>query len=169
MTPSTALRRIQDVADDVGLTTRAIRYYEEMGLLTPAARSGGSHRLYDESDVERLRAIRALRDDAGFSVSDITRLLEDTDHLARSRAAFHSTESPLERLGIATEGLGRVDRQIKLLNGKIGRLRAMIDDAGARRARIVALIDHLDAEVAALPEAVRPDAAPSRRATEVSA
>jgi len=32
------LRRIQDVADEVGLTSRAIRYYEEMGLLTPAAR-----------------------------------------------------------------------------------------------------------------------------------
>src|SRR5450755_3730806 len=134
------LRRIQDVADEVGLTTRAIRYYEEMGLLTPAARSDGSHRLYDESDVERLRAIRGLRDDAGFSVGDITRLLEDSDHLARSRAAFHETESPLERLRIATEGLGRVDRQTKLLNGKIERLRAMIDDATERRARIVAMI-----------------------------
>jgi DNA-binding transcriptional MerR regulator len=164
MTHEIDLRRIQDVADEVGLTTRAIRYYEEMGLLTPAARSVGSHRLYDESDVERLRAIRGLRDDAGFSVGDITRLLEDSDHLARSRAAFHEAESPLERLRIAEEGLGRVDRQTKLLNGKIERLRAMIDDAAARRARIVAIIDQLGAEVAAPPEAAR-----TRPAAEVPA
>ena len=148
MTDETPLRRIQDVADEVGLTTRAIRYYEEMGLLTPAARSGGSHRLYDATDVERLRAIRGLRDDAGFSVGDITRLLEDTDHLARSRAAFHETESPAERLRIARESLSRVDRQLSLLDEKIERLRAMQAETSTRRARIQAKIDQLQSELA---------------------
>jgi MerR family transcriptional regulator, repressor of the yfmOP operon len=147
MTDETPLRRIQDVADEVGLTTRAIRYYEEMGLLTPAARSGGSHRLYDATDIERLRAIRGLRDDAGFSVGDITRLLEDTDHLARSRAAFHETESPAARLRIARESLGRVDRQLSLLDEKIERLRAMQIDTSTRRERIQAKIDQLEAEL----------------------
>jgi DNA-binding transcriptional MerR regulator len=149
MTTRITLRRIQDVADEVGLTTRAIRYYEEMGLLTPAARSGGSHRLYDESDVERLRAIQALRDDAGFSVHDIARLLEDSDHLARSRAAYATADSLADRLRIATEGLARVDRQIGLLSGKIERLRTMIEDATARRARIGELIAQLEPEVGA--------------------
>ena len=149
MTTRITLRRIQDVADEVGLTTRAIRYYEEMGLLTPAARSGGSHRLYDESDVERLRAIQALRDDAGFSVHDIARLLEDSDHLARSHAAYATADSPADRLRIATEGLARVDRQIGLLSGKIERLRTMIEDATARRARIGELIAQLEPEVGA--------------------
>jgi DNA-binding transcriptional MerR regulator len=139
------------VADEVGLTTRAIRYYEEMGLLTPAARSCGSHRLYDESDVDRLRAIQALRDDAGFSVHDIARLLEDQDHLALARTAFASAESPLERLRIAEEGLARVDRQIILLSGKIERLQAMIDDAAARRTRILARVAELAAEAASAP------------------
>lgn len=143
------LRRIQDVANEVGLTSRAIRYYEEMGLLTPAGRSDGSHRLYDRSDVERLQAIRALRDDAGFSVSDITRLLEDTDQLARSRAAFQSAATADERLRIAIDGLARVDRQISLLNGKIERLGAMIEDARTRRARIVELVSTLRVEVPA--------------------
>ncbi|HLY14846.1 MAG TPA: MerR family transcriptional regulator [Candidatus Limnocylindrales bacterium] len=146
MTDETPLRRIQDVADEVGLTTRAIRYYEEMGLLTPAARSGGSHRLYDETDIERLRAIRGLRDDAGFSVGDITRLLEDTDHLARSRAAFHDTESPVERLRIARDGLQRVDRQLELLEDKIERLRTMRAETIGRRERIAAKIQQLESE-----------------------
>ena len=140
------LRRIQDVADEVGLTTRAIRYYEEMGLLTPAARSDGSHRLYDQTDVERLRAIRGLRDDAGFSLGDIVRLLEDTDHLARSRAAYRETESPVERLRIARDGLQRVDRQLELLEDKIERLRAMRAETIGRRERIAGKIQQLESE-----------------------
>jgi hypothetical protein len=38
---SPALLRIQEVAATLGLTARTIRYYEEIGLLTPAARSEG--------------------------------------------------------------------------------------------------------------------------------
>jgi len=58
--------RIQETADEVGLTTRSVRYYEEPGLLKPAARSEGDYRLYDETDLERLRFIKGLRDDAGL-------------------------------------------------------------------------------------------------------
>ena len=60
------LLRINEVAAETGLTTRAIRYYEEMGLLEPAARSEGDYRLYDASDLDRLTFIRSLRDDAGL-------------------------------------------------------------------------------------------------------
>ena len=39
--------RIGDVAERVGVTTRTIRYYEELGLLgTASARTKGAHRLY---------------------------------------------------------------------------------------------------------------------------
>ena len=72
---ATPLLRIQEVAAEVGLTTRSIRYYEEVGLLKPAARSEGAYRLYDASDVERLCFIRDLRDVAGFSLAEIGQLL----------------------------------------------------------------------------------------------
>ena len=65
-TPAQRLLRINEVAAETGLTTRAIRYYEEMGLLEPAARSEGDYRLYDASDLDRLTFIRSLRDDAGL-------------------------------------------------------------------------------------------------------
>ena len=42
--PEESLLRIQAVAEDVGLTPRSIRYYEEIGLLKPAARSEGAYR-----------------------------------------------------------------------------------------------------------------------------
>src|SRR5512135_3903644 len=69
--PPPRLLRIQEVAAEIGLTPRSIRYYEELGLLTPAARSEGDYRLYDASDLERLRFIMGLRDDAGFSLAEI--------------------------------------------------------------------------------------------------
>ena len=71
--PATPLLRIHEVGAALGLTTRTLRYYEELGLLKPAARSEGDYRLYDEDDLERLRFIKGLRDDAGFSLAEIGR------------------------------------------------------------------------------------------------
>src|SRR5215510_15314091 len=79
------LLRIQEVADLVGLTARSIRYYEEVGLLEPAARSEGAYRLYDPDDVARLQFIKGLRDDAGFSLAEIGQLLEDETARAANR------------------------------------------------------------------------------------
>jgi len=134
------LLRIQEVAAEVGLTPRSIRYYEEVGLLEPAARSEGAYRLYDESDIERLRFIRGLRDDAGFSLAQIGQLLEDEAARERNRERFRATEDPGERRAILVDALERVDRQIENLRHKAERLASMIDEAEARRRH---LADHL--------------------------
>src|SRR5512138_3621544 len=101
--PPERLLRIQEVAAETGLTPRAIRYYEEVGLLEPAARSDGAYRLYDGEDLERLRFIRGLRDDAGFSLAEIGRLLEDEDARARNRDRYRSSHDPVERRQILTD------------------------------------------------------------------
>src|SRR6476660_3182373 len=110
-TPAQRLLRINEVAAETGLTTRAIRYYEEVGLLEPAARSEGDYRLYDESDLERLRYIRSLRDDAGFSLAQIGQLLEDEAARERNRERYRSTHDPQERRAILEDARSRVDRQ----------------------------------------------------------
>ena len=138
--PTERLLRIQEVAAETGLTTRAVRYYEEVGLLRPAARSGGDYRLYDASDLERLRYIKNLRDVAGFSLAEIGELLEDEDARARNRAAYRATEDPAERRRLAAESLERVEHQLATLRAKMERLQAMIDDAEARRARLAAKV-----------------------------
>ena len=89
------LLRINEVAAETGLTTRAIRYYEEVGLLEPAARSEGDYRLYDASDLDRLRFIRDLRDDAGFSLAQIRQLLEDDAARERNRTRLRETADPI--------------------------------------------------------------------------
>ena len=137
------LLRIQQVAADVGLTTRSIRYYEELGLLKPAARSEGSYRLYDDDDLERLRFIKGLRDDAGFSLAEIGQLLEDEAARARNRERFRSTNDPDERTAIVEDAFVRVDRQIAILRDKIGRLEAMVIEAEGRRAHLEAHLEEI--------------------------
>jgi len=140
---TTRLLRINEVAAETGLTTRAIRYYEEVGLLEPAARSEGDYRLYDESDLERLRYIRSLRDDAGFSLAQIGQLLEDEAARERNRERFRSTRDPDERRAIVVDALERVDRQIETLEGKATRLTAMIEAARDRRGHLARHLDEL--------------------------
>src|SRR5437773_1955472 len=122
------LLRIQEVAAALGLTTRTIRYYEEVGLLEPAGRSGGDYRQYDADDIERLRFIKGLRDDAGFSLAEIGQLLEDEAARARNRARFRTTTDAAERRAIVDDALARVDRQIDSLREKMGRLATMIEE-----------------------------------------
>jgi DNA-binding transcriptional MerR regulator len=136
--------RIQEVAEEIGLTPRAIRYYEEQGLLKPAARSEGSYRLYDEADLERLRFIKGLRDDAGFSLAEIGRLLEDEVARRAVRARFRSTDDPVERRALLEDALARAEGQIQTLREKSERLAAMVDEAGARRDHLLAHLAELD-------------------------
>jgi DNA-binding transcriptional MerR regulator len=139
------LLRIQEVAEDTGLTPRTIRYYEEVGLLAPAARSEGAYRLYDGEDLERLRFIRGLRDDAGFSLAEIRQLLEDEAARARNRDRFRTTADPVERRQILTDAIERVDRQVASLREKIDRLEAMIAEAEDRRTHLASHLADLEA------------------------
>jgi len=143
--PTTGLLKIQEVAAEVGATTRAIRYYEEIGLLKPAARSEGSYRLYDADDVARLRFIKGLRDDAGFSLAEIGALLEDEAARERNRERFRASTDRAERRELLLDTMGRVDRQIASLRAKADRLATMIAEAERRRAHLADHVRGLDA------------------------
>jgi DNA-binding transcriptional MerR regulator len=145
------LLRIQEVAAMLGLTTRTIRYYEELGLLEPAGRSGGDYRQYDADDIERLRFIKGLRDDAGFSLAEIGQLLEDEAARARNRTRFRTTSDSAERRAIVDDALARVERQIHSLREKTGRLATMIDEAEGRRQHLLAHIAEIEAGVEPAP------------------
>jgi DNA-binding transcriptional MerR regulator len=59
--------RIAEVAERTGVPATTLRYYEDIGLLAPAQRSGNGYRSYSERDVERLRFVtRAKQLDIGL-------------------------------------------------------------------------------------------------------
>ena len=64
---------IGELARRGGVATSALRYYERIGLLSPAKRAGGK-RHYTASSAERVAVIR-LCQDAGFTLAEIGRLL----------------------------------------------------------------------------------------------
>ena len=68
------LLRVGDVARKAGKTVRAIRLYEELGLLKPATRSSGGFRLYESKTVDRVRWIDLLHE-MGFSLQEMREVL----------------------------------------------------------------------------------------------
>jgi len=65
--------RIGELARRTGTSTRALRYYEERGLLAPE-RTANGYRVYGEESVLHVRQVRALLD-AGFNSRTVARLL----------------------------------------------------------------------------------------------
>lgn len=57
-----------------GVPAKTIRYYESIGLIPRAARTGGNYRDYDDSDLQTLRFIQRARR-LGFAVKDVASLL----------------------------------------------------------------------------------------------
>ena len=74
--------RIADVARIAGVTVRTLRYYDELGLLSPG-RSLSGYRLYGDDDLLRLQQI-LIRREFGFPLENIRAALDDPafDHAA---------------------------------------------------------------------------------------
>jgi len=69
---------ISKLADQLGVSTDTLRYYERLGLIPPPSRSVSGYRLYDDGVGERLRFIRNAQH-MGLRLSDIKELLEIRD------------------------------------------------------------------------------------------
>ena len=86
--------KIGELAKRTGLTVRTLHHYDEIGLLSPAERSDGGHRVYDEAAVQRLYRIVSLRS-LGFPLDAIADALDGRafdpreavdDHISRLEA-----------------------------------------------------------------------------------
>jgi len=77
---SSKLHRIGEVAERVGVSLRAVRYYEEQGLLVPQTRTAGGFRLYSDDQIERLSLIKQMKP-LGFTIDETGALLQARDVL----------------------------------------------------------------------------------------
>jgi len=108
--------RIGEVAEQVGVTTRTIRYYEELGLLGGGdTRSKGAHRLYTEADVARLRELIRLRDLLGLTLEELLALAEAEEARAALRDQWYGDPSDEERVAIVDRAVELAQQQLALV------------------------------------------------------
>ena len=103
---------IGQAAQATGLSAKAIRYYEGIGLLPRAARSDNRYRRYTPADVNRLIVLRRIRL-LGVPLAAARRLVKDVD---RARCA----DVRRELLALVDERLGALDREIAELHALRG-------------------------------------------------
>jgi MerR family transcriptional regulator, copper efflux regulator len=83
------------VAEQLGLSVRTVHYWEEVGLVTPSARTAGGFRLYTEDDVARLTVIRRMKP-LGFTLEEMREVLTAFETL-------HAGTAPPEVLAAADD------------------------------------------------------------------
>ena len=121
--------RIGDVADRVGVTTRTIRYYEELGLLgTASGRTKGAHRLYTEADITRLEELIRLRDLLGLTLEELVALAEAEEARAALRNQWAESATDSERARIVEAAIPLVERQLELVRSRQERLSEFADE-----------------------------------------
>ena len=129
--------RIGEIAERSGVTPRTIRYYEELGLLPRTERAQGKHRVYSDSDVERICELTRLRDLLGLSLDELRSMITAEDVRAEIRRRFHETESREEQLALLDEALPHIETQLTLVRRRLSALQELEAELAERRKRVL--------------------------------
>ena len=128
-----SLIQIGKLAKQLGITTRTIRYYEEIGLMGPSKRSNGEARSYNPDDVLRLKFILKLKE-LGINLKEMQSLADTFDSYNQNFDTI--TPQVLEILDLH---IGKVD-------DKIARLSSLRNDIVNYRKRIADLLQSQSSE-----------------------
>jgi DNA-binding transcriptional MerR regulator len=130
--------RIGELARRAGATPRAVRYYEEVGLLPERGRPRGRHRMYDVEDVQRLKELLHVKETLGLSLGELRTWSDAEAARAGLRERWHSGEDvdPGSRIAIAREALELIETQIALVASRRSALEELEDELTAKRRRV---------------------------------
>ena len=133
------LWRIGEVAKLTGVTTRTLRYWEELELLRPSSYRTSGERLYSPADVTRVNRIRNLQELLGFSLAEVRTVLgtEDVDVLDRMASELKAGDlSPERHRQLLDEGIVANDQLLARLDETLGRIQAFRDERAASAVRL---------------------------------
>ncbi len=111
---------VGDLAKSLGLSTRSIRYYEELGLIRPSRTEGG-FRLYTDQDKELIMLIVRFKD-LGMSLEEIRALVApkrsiSKESLEELRQALLSRRSEFEeKIEKLKQSIGQIDNVVEQLS-----------------------------------------------------
>jgi DNA-binding transcriptional MerR regulator len=120
-----------------GVSERALRYYQELELITPSGRTPGGMRRYSEEDLTRVARIRELQKLLGLNLEEIAVVLRSEDRIAKIRQAYRDKRTGAsERRRLAREGLAIQENLRAIVMAKRTALEAFLADVDAHIARI---------------------------------
>lgn len=108
---------IGQAAEAAGVNAKMIRYYESIGLISAASRTGSGYRQYQEKDIRTLRFIKRSRD-LGFSIERIKTLLSLWEDRGRKSADVKK---------LAGQYIAELDRDIEKLQSIRDQLQHLSD------------------------------------------
>lgn len=126
MTAVGELARVGEVAERLGVSTRTIKYYEELGLVAPDARSAGGFRLYGEESIARLERILRMKQ-IGYSLSAIRELTsvretaKEADKLTVLKTAKEHLQERERQMGARLAQMREDLRRAEALHGELRR------------------------------------------------
>jgi MerR family copper efflux transcriptional regulator len=100
--------QIGDVARKAGISARAVRYYEELGLIRPSSHSQGGFRLYGDESFKRLQLINHLKE-LGLTLTEIGEILSVKGRKGSDR------ETAQRLLGLFDDKLALLEAKIRVL------------------------------------------------------
>jgi DNA-binding transcriptional MerR regulator len=120
--------QIGEVAERTSLSLRTIRYYEEVGLVPPSARTQGGFRLYTEDDVARLMLVKRMKP-LEFSLEEMRGLLEILDELEAGAVTVARRADLTGRLALYRQ---IAERRIEALRAQLESAEAFTEDLRRR-------------------------------------
>jgi DNA-binding transcriptional MerR regulator len=126
--------RIGEIADAAGVSTRTLRYYEELGLLSPSGHSPGGARRYSDTDLARVLRIRELQELVGFNLDEIQTIVAAETRLDQLRSEFKTGGDPEREREMVAEAIEINDTLREDMRAKLARLETFLADLDARAA-----------------------------------
>ena len=143
--PPAPLLGIGRAARECGVSERALRYYQQLGLLTPSGRTPGGLRRYAEEDLGRVRRIRELQTLLGLNLDEIRVVLDNDDRLAEVRQEYRSTKTgAARRRELLEECLAIHQATAATIDAKLAGLKRFRAEVDGSLERVRGLLAELD-------------------------
>jgi len=120
-------QQIGELARSLGVTTRTLRLYEQLGLIDPPRRTEGGIRFYDKEDIRRIKFVLKVKE-LGISLKQMQELAE----------IYHQTKMPDRVMPRLIEIL---DGHVDAIHRKIRNLSSLARDIQGFRKRIAEYYD----------------------------
>jgi DNA-binding transcriptional MerR regulator len=128
-------------AQRLGVSERALRYYQQIGLIVPASTTPGGLRRYSESDVARVERIMELKTLLALNLDEVALVLRNEDRIAQIRQTYQDERtSDEERRQLTRECLTLQEDLRATVEAKRAALEAFLADLDARITRARALL-----------------------------